>query len=334
MPDARPGEDALVARYLAPLATHPGAAGLTDDVATLSTGAGETLVLTHDTLVAGVHFFARDAAEDIALKALRVNLSDLAAKTARPIGYLMSLALPDRWTEAWLARFAGGLGREQARHRFSLLGGDTVRARGPLQIGITMIGALPPGVDPPRRGGARPGDAVCVTGTIGSAAIGLGLRRKADIERLRLGRLSAEGRRVALDRYLRPNPPLGALDAVRHLVTASMDVSDGLVGDLARLAAASGAGAAIVADRVPIDPAFGALVLADEALLRIALTGGDDYETLFTCRPEAIAAIGAAAARVGVGVSAIGRIVEGAGVEVTRMGAPMDGLGAGAFRHF
>ena len=170
----RPGEDDLIARYFAPLA-GPAGLGLKDDVALLKPPAGRDLVVTTDALVAGVHFFADDPPDAIARKALRVNLSDLAAKGAEPIGFALNLALPDDWTAEWLAAFAAGLGDDAATYRCPLIGGDTVRTPGPLTLSITALGAVEPGRFA-ARGGVRPGDRIYVTGTIGDAALGLRLR--------------------------------------------------------------------------------------------------------------------------------------------------------------
>ena len=179
-------------------------------------------------MVAGVHFFADDPPAAIARKALRVNLSDLAAKGAEPIGFALNLALPDDWTADWLAAFAAGLGEDAATYRCPLIGGDTVRTPGPLTLAITAIGAVEPGRFA-ARGGVRPGDRLYVTGTIGDAALGLRLRlgqgpTLADADRLQL-----------LDRYLLPQPRLALAPAVARFASAGMDISDGFVGDLTKM---------------------------------------------------------------------------------------------------
>ena len=173
---AQSGEDRLIARHFKPLARHPGALGLTDDAAVLTPPPGQALVLTADAIVGGVHFFPRDAADAIARKALRVNLSDLAAKGAQPAGFLLTLALPRGVGERWLKAFARGLGADARRYDCPLLGGDTVATPGPVTISITAFGTLPEGTMV-RRAGARVGDHVIVTGTISDAALGLRLRK-------------------------------------------------------------------------------------------------------------------------------------------------------------
>ncbi len=176
----RLSEDKLIASIFAPLA-GPGGLRLEDDAALLQVAAGEELVLTTDMLVAGVHFFAEDPPDAIARKALRVNLSDLAAKAAEPRGFLLGLGLPADWREDWLKAFAAGLGADAAHFAISLLGGDTVRTPGPLTLSITAVGAVPVGKMIPR-GGARAGDHLFVSGTIGDAALGLALRQGAEAD--------------------------------------------------------------------------------------------------------------------------------------------------------
>jgi len=322
-------EDDVIARYLAPLATHPGALGLLDDAAVISPEPGYDLVVTKDALVADVHFFAEDPPASIARKAVRVNLSDLAAKGAEPVGLLLALALPQGWTEDWLAAFAAGLGEDCARYRAPLLGGDTVRASGGLTICVTALGRVPGGTAP-RRTGARPGDGLYVTGTIGDAALGLRLRLDTG-----LGERAREGDRDALlDRYLHPRPRLEAIEALRRHASAAMDVSDGLVGDLSKLLRASGVGASAEAKLVPLSPAARELIAAEPSLFETALTGGDDYEILATVPGSEAEGFEGALARVGLAVARIGEVVEGAGLTIVGAeGAPL-AFGRDAYSHF
>ncbi len=244
-PTRRPGEFELIERYFRPLASDPGAFDLTDDTALYRQRPGDDLVLTTDMIAAGIHFFADDPPESVAKKALRVNLSDLAAKGAAPFGYLVSLGLPKTWEERWVAGFARGLKADQVRYEVTLLGGDTIRASGGITVSVTALGRIPKGQFI-TRGGARPGDAVFVSGTIGDAALGL---------LLRLGRLDAgEGRaaRHLTDRYLHPQPRLTLAPVLRRHATSAMDVSDGLVGDLAHICAVSRVGAEIESALVPL----------------------------------------------------------------------------------
>ena len=305
MATRRPGEFALIERYFRPLAADPGAFALTDDAAIYRPLAGEDLVLTTDLVAAGVHFFPDDPPDLIAKKALRVNLSDLAAKGAEPVGYLLALALPGDWTEAWIRRFAAGLAADQKTYGVSLLGGDTSRASGGLTVAVTAIGRLPRGTMP-RRAGAKPGDAVFVSGTIGDGALGL---------RVRSGTLSPNLRAAKFlrDRYLVPEPRLALAPVVRRFASSAMDVSDGLVGDLAHICAVSGVSAVVEAERVPRSPAAKAVLAADPSLLSLILNGGDDYEILATVPAKSAAAYVAAAAATGVPVTRIGEILAGKG---------------------
>jgi thiamine-monophosphate kinase len=310
---AKSGEDRLIERYFRPLARDPAALGLADDVALYSPPAGCELVLKTDAIVGGVHFLADDPADAVARKALRVNLSDLAAKGATPAGFLLALALPAEIGEEWLADFARGLGADADAYGCPLLGGDTDRTPGPVTVSIAMIGHVPRG-KMVRRSGAKAGDTVVVTGTIGDAALGLKLRREP--EHPALARLDRAAKMHLADRYLLPRPRLVVTDVLREFASASIDISDGLAGDLAKLAAASGVGARIEAKAVPLSPAAWAALAGDAALVETVLTGGDDYEILATVSPDRLASFQAAAARAGVELTAIGRIEAGEGIEV------------------
>lgn len=302
----RPGEFELIERYFRPLAVDPGALSLTDDAAFYRQRPGEDLVVTTDMLTAGIHFFTEDAPASVAKKALRVNLSDLAAKGATPFGYLLSLALPDDWTESWLTGFTRGLKADQERYGITLIGGDTIRAAGALTISVTALGRIPKG-RMVTRGGARPGDQVFVSGTIGDAALGLGLR---------LGRIAAgegRGHKHLLDRYLHPEPRMALAPVLRRFASSAMDVSDGLMADLAHICDVSRVGADVEADLVPLSPPARRLAMADPALIRTIVTGGDDYEILATVSRSAAARFAAAAREVDVPVTRIGAIVEGKG---------------------
>src|SRR3712207_2888570 len=248
-PQGRPGEDSLIARFFAPLAGE-GALGLKDDAACLTPKPGHDLVLTADALVETVHFLPGDPPGSIARKALGVNVSDLAAKGADPAGFLLSLALPEDWTETWLADFAAGLGEAARDFSCPLLGGDTVKARGALTLSVTAIGQVPAG-RMVRRTTAREGDAICVTGTIGDAALGLRLRSSPAWAES----LSADEKAFLADRYLHPRPRHRFAAALRAHARAAMDVSDGLAGDLAKMMRAGGVSAEVEVDRVPLSAA-------------------------------------------------------------------------------
>lgn len=325
-------EDRLIATYFRPLATDPGALGLTDDAAVIAPPSGHDLVLTVDAVVEGVHFFADDPADAVAKKALRVNLSDLAAKGARPLGCLLTLALPKSVEERWIGRFARGLGADATLYQCPLLGGDSVRTTGPVTISITAFGAVPKD-SMVRRSGARTGDVVMVTGTIGDAVLGLALRASADAaKRWKLDKQSSDH---LVGRYLLPQPRNALAEAIRAHASAAMDISDGLVGDLGKLCGASGVSAEIDVTRVPLSEAAAKVVAADAMVMEAVLTGGDDYEIVCTVAPERLGAFRAAAAAVQVPVVEIGHVTAGGAAPefFGRDGRPMV-VKQASFSHF
>ncbi len=222
------GEDSLIARYFKPLATDPGAFDLDDDAAVVKTP-GDDIVVTTDAIVEGVHFLSDDPADTVARKALRVNLSDLAAKGAIPAGFVLTLALRSA-DDAWLTAFALGLGEDAKQFGCPLLGGDTVSTPGPLMISIAAFGRLPPG-KMVHRSGAKPGDRVVVTGTIGDATLGLDILRGGAVAAAVAE--DARARETLIGRYRVPQSRNALAQAVRDHASAAMDVSDGLAGDLA-----------------------------------------------------------------------------------------------------
>lgn len=311
------GEDSLIARYFRPLATDPGAFNLIDDAAILA-ASGDDLVVTTDAIVEGVHFLPADPPDTIARKALRVNLSDLAAKGAAPAGFVLTLAL-HKADDAWLSSFARALGEDAAAFGCPVLGGDTVSTPGPLMISITAFGRLPPGTMV-RRTGAKAGDRIVVTGTIGDAALGLDVLRGGKVAAALAG--EAAFRDGLIGRYRVPAPRNALAATVRDHASAAMDVSDGLAGDLAKLCAASGVSARIQVDAVPLSPAARAVLAYGAASLETILAGGDDYEVLCTVAENRLAAFRAGAAAAGVAVAEIGTVLEGQAVP-----AFVDGLG-------
>jgi thiamine-monophosphate kinase len=325
-------EDRLIARHFGPLVEHPGALGLIDDAAILEPPPGCDLVLKADAIVGNVHFFADDPPDAIARKALRVNLSDLAAKGAKPLGFLLSIALPSEIGDDWLAAFAGGLGDDADQYECPLLGGDTDRTPGPVTVSIAAFGAVPHGTMV-KRSGAKLGDRIVVTGTIGDAALGLLVRRQHDAAE-RWG-LDPALRDHLLDRYLLPQPRNAIADEVRRFAAAAMDVSDGLAGDLAKLCRASGVTATIDAARVPMSAAARAALKREASLIEPILTGGDDYEVLATVAAPKLAAFRAAAAVFGVDLTEIGEITSGSGAPrfVAEDGQPLK-FARPSFSHF
>jgi thiamine-monophosphate kinase len=286
-------EFGLIARHFRPLA-GPGGLDLLDDAAVMRPPPGRELVLTVDAMVEGVHFLPDDPADLVARKLLRVNLSDLAAKGATPLWYLLTVSARRDTAEAWFAAFASGLAEDQGRFGIELLGGDTTSTPGPLSLSLTCIGHVAAGAMV-RRSGARQGDGIWVTGTIGDGALGLRAIR---------GEVPDPSGFLA-GRYRLPLPRLGLVRP--DLVRAAMDVSDGLVQDLGHICRASGVGADLLAASVP---------RSASDWLELCLTGGDDYELLMAVAPEQERELQAEAAALGIQVSRIGSFRPGEGVAV------------------
>jgi thiamine-monophosphate kinase len=299
-------EDSLIARYFKPLASDPGAFDLSDDAAILKSSADE-LVVTTDAIVEGVHFLSDDPPDTIARKALRVNLSDLAAKGAAPAGFVLTLALREA-SDSWLAPFARGLGEDALRFQCPLLGGDTVSTPGPQMISITAFGRVPPG-KMVRRNGAKAGDRVVVSGTIGDAALGLNLLKGGAA-----AGLGGDEREMLIGRYRVPQPRAALAQAVRDHASAAMDVSDGLAGDLAKLCAASGVSAAVDAQSIPLSAAARSLLSRGGVGIESIVSGGDDYEILCTIPENRLNAFEAAASLAGVPVTSIGTVIAGSSI--------------------
>ena len=258
-----------IAKYFAPLAANEGL-GLADDVALFKPSAGKELVITTDALTAGVHFFADDAPASIAQKLLRVNLSDLAAKGAVPRGYLLSLLLPADTPETWLEGFVTGLASDQARYGIYLFGGDTSRIDGPITASITAIGEVNEG-QMLRRNGAQMGDMLYMTGGIGNAALGLKVREN-----------TLEFNEFLLDKYLHPTPQLQVGQDLVGVATSCMDISDGLIQDAGHIAKASHVGLNINTSQLTFSREARDVLNRDNSYYDLLLTGGDDYELLFT----------------------------------------------------
>jgi thiamine-monophosphate kinase len=301
------GEDSLIARYFRPIATDPGAFDLGDDAAVLQ-AEGCEIVVTTDAIVEGVHFLGSDPPDTVARKALRVNLSDLAAKGAAPAGFVLTLALR-KVDDAWLKSFAQALGEDAALFSCPLLGGDTVSTPGPLMISITAFGRVPAG-KMVHRSGAKPGDRVVVTGTIGDAALGLAILRGGNVADAAAN--DAAARNLLIGRYRVPQPRNALASAVRDHASAAMDVSDGLAGDLAKLCAASGASAVIDLESIPLSAAASDLVSRRIVGIETLIAGGDDYEVLCTVPDDRVEAFAEAARRAGGQVTSIGMVVAGA----------------------
>jgi thiamine-monophosphate kinase len=321
------GEFETIERLLRPLAHPDYARGLTDDVAVLPSRPGHDLVLTQDAIVEGVHFLADDPLEAVAQKLLRVNLSDLAAKGAEPFGYLLTCAWSPRcgWPERMA--FCDGLRADQKTFGVALMGGDTVSTPGPLSFSATLLGWTPKG-RAVGRAGARPGDLLFVTGTIGDGRLGLLAAQD---------RLPLEVERVAAlaDRYRRPTPRLEFVEAIRAHATASVDVSDGLIADVGRVAAASGLAVELDLEPLPLSAAadawFQGRVDPEGALIDLA-TGGDDYEIAFAAPPSAETALRREAERLHLRLTKLGRFTPGRGVTARWGGRPV-GISKPGFTH-
>lgn len=321
------GEFERIARLMAPLAAGwPGALGLTDDAALIAPSPGCDLVVTTDTMVAGVHYVGDEPPDLVARKLLRVNLSDLAAMGARPLAYTLAMALPSDTADGWLEGFAAGLGADQGAFGVSLIGGDSVTTPGPVTLTVGAFGEVRQG-SALRRSGACPGDCVWVSGSIGDGALGLLAVRDE------LGALDAGSVAFLAGRYRLPEPRVTLGPALVGLASAAMDVSDGLVGDLRHIAETSGVAAVLHAGAVPLSPAARAALDGDPTLLRRIVTGGDDYELLFTAPLHAADRIAALSTGLGVPLTAVGRIEAGEGVRVLDAAGNALDLGRGGYVH-
>lgn len=323
-----PDEFQVIADLFAPLAqAYPGALGLTDDVALLGPDPAHETAVTMDAMVAGVHFLPDDPPDLVARKLVRVNLSDLAAKGARPFAIMLAAAFPKGTDLAWMQLFARGLAEDVAEFGIALIGGDTVAIPGPLTLSLTAFGKVETG-RAILRSAAQVGDVVWVSGSIGDGALGLRAARDG------WDGLAPQHVNYLAGRYRLPRPRVGLGARLPGLAHAGMDVSDGLVQDLGHICRASSLAAVVEAAKVPLSPAARAAVAADDSLLATVLTGGDDYELLFTAPPSATPAILALGGEAGVDVTAIGSMEAGEGVTVRGGDGRPLALARGGWRHF
>jgi thiamine-monophosphate kinase len=324
------GEFELIEKYFAPLAGGAaGALGLTDDAALLTPPAGRDLVLTADAMIEGVHFVPDQPPGLVARKLLRVNLSDLAAMGAVPLGYLVTAAWPETKDEAWIAEFAEGLAEDQAVFPVHLLGGDTTRTPGPLALSLTAVGTVPAGGGL-KRGTARDGDLLFVSGTIGDSVLGLKILRGElevpdDRERAAL---------VARHRLPEPRLALGQALLDEGLATAAIDLSDGLVADIGHIAETSGLVARIEAAAIPLSAAAGRAVAGDPDLRAALFGGGEDYELAFAAAPGQAGAIAALAGRLALPIKRIGALAAGEGVKLVDESGEEVPLVSAGWTHF
>jgi thiamine-monophosphate kinase len=326
-----PSEFEIIKQFFRPLAIgNKASLGLKDDVALLQLYQPSQIILTADAVVAGVHFFPQDPPGLIARKALRVNISDLAAKGAQPLGYLMTIAIPAGTSQFWLENFAAGLKIDQYEFGISLLGGDTVSTPGPLTISITAIGLLPNQARLPQRCHAQIGDIIGVSGTIGDAALGLQvLKGRIKID-------SQQNNNFLKDRYWIPRPRLNlGIELVKHgMIHAMMDISDGLLGDLKHICNASSVGAEVDSTAIPLSSAALAAYQIDPDILPIILTGGDDYELLFTTSPDSWPIIERFGQKLGVPISKIGHIISGSELIVLDKDSKIYPIEPKGYQHF
>ena len=313
------GEFAEIERLFRPLTRGaPEALSLLDDAAVLPARPGWDLVLTTDALVEGVHFLDDDPMDTVARKLLRVNLSDLAAKGATPYGYLLTTAWSPRCDAAAREAFARGLGEDGETFGLVLLGGDTASTPGPLTVSATLLGWVPAGRIV-RRGGARAGDRLLVSGQIGKGWLGLQARRGA----------APDPGGVLTGFYRLPEPRTALAALLLDNASAAADVSDGLIADAGHIAKASGLALRLALDRAPFHP----LVGADEESRIAAAAGGDDYEIVCAAAPDLAVALTAASQQLGIPMIDVGAFEAGEGVEVTLGGRVVSPTATG-WRHF
>ncbi len=323
----RSSEFDRIARYFAPLAaSFPGAFGLTDDAAVIAPADGTELVVTTDTIVAGVHYIGDEAPDLIAAKLLRVNLSDLAAMGSRPCAYTLNIALPSSIDDLWLEAFARGLAEDQETFGVTLIGGDSVSTPGPPVFTLTAFGEVPFGAAV-RRAGARPGDLVFVSGSIGDGALGLRARQG------NLGGLSDLHRTALAERYQKPVPRIELGKRLPGLANAAADVSDGLAADLGHIASASEVAMTIKAASVPLSPAARAALCTDARLIETILSGGDDYELIFCVPPDLSCAVATLAKEFSLPLTKLGVVTRGSGVEILDEDGNPVLLATSGFRH-
>ncbi len=307
----RIGEFDLIARYFAPLArSFAGAGGLMSDNAFLPADPRHDLVVKTDTIVSGVHFLADERPDLVGAKALLVCLSDLAAGGATPFVYQLALSLGRGWREQWVAGFARGLTKVQREHGIVLCGGDTTGTPGPTTITVAAFGRVASGKGL-RRDGARAGDELWVTGTVGDGALGL-LAAK--------GRVDAPGLER---RYRQPRPPTALGPRLVGVAGATADISDGLLADAGHIADASCLAVSIERDHIPLSAAARRLVTSDPSLWANVVGGGDDYQLLIALPPRRRTALLASARSAGVKVTLIGGFGAGDGVDLTVKGRPI-----------
>jgi thiamine-monophosphate kinase len=320
------GEFERVRRFFAPL-SGPGGLDLLDDAAIVDCRAGQRLVVTADAIVAGVHYLPDDPPGLVARKLLRVNLSDLAAMGARPLHYLLTTALPTALGADWVAEFARGLAEDQRRFGIDLLGGDSVATSGPAVLSLTAIGEVAAGMEI-RRSGARAGDLVWVSGTIGDACLGLALLRGA------YPQLAPEYRARLIARFQIPDPRVDLGRRLAGIAHAMIDISDGLIADLAHICETSCVAAIVELASLPLSPAARIIVDGEPGVRTGLAAGGDDYELLFTAPAASTKGIDALSSVLGLPITRIGKIEPGEGVRLVDADGRTIPVDQPGYRHF
>jgi len=320
------GEFERIRRFFAPLA-GPGGLELLDDAALVECRAGHRLVVTADAIVAGVHYLPDDPPDLVARKLLRVNLSDLAAMGARPLHYLLTTALPSALGADWVVEFARGLAEDQRRYGIDLLGGDSVATSGPAVLSLTAIGEVAAGMEV-RRSGARAGDLVWVSGTIGDAFLGLALLRGA------YPQLSPEHRAGLISRFRVPDPRVELGRRLAGIAHAMIDVSDGLIADLGHICETSRLAAVVELAALPLSSGARVIVAAEPGVRARLAVGGDDYELLFTAPAASTTAIMDLSSALGLPLTRIGRIEPGADVRLVDAAGRTMSIEEPGYRHF
>ncbi len=323
---SHPGEFGWISKYLAPLASKY-SFGLQDDAALLQVPEGYDLVVTQDAIAENVHFLSGDPLDLVARKALRVNVSDMVAKGAKPFAYSMALGMPDSWEDAHMKHFTNGLAHDQNEYGLELTGGDTYRSVNGLSVSVTMFGVVEEGRYTSRLG-ASSADLLVVSGSIGSSAIGL---------KIAVGELTAPDdiSEALIRSYQVPNPPVVLAETIARYATASMDISDGLIGDCAKLCEASGVSAQINRAKIPVTAHVERLAKGNPELWKDILTGGDDYQVFCTVAPQYLASFQDSALAVGVVTTVIGRLTEAEDEPVLLdMGGLEVSLDRDAYSHF
>lgn len=317
-------EFAMIKRYFSDSPLTPAADDIIvpvgDDAAVLAVPAGQQLVVAADTLVAAVHFPADTAADLIGYRALAVNLSDLAAMGAQPRWYTLCLTLPEL-KQQWLDDFCAGLAEAAADTGISLVGGDTTR--GPLTISVQIMGLVPNNAGL-TRSGARPGDSIYVTGTLGDAAAGLAILQREIAAEARFDHL--------IERFSRPSPRLREAEALMGYASSCIDISDGLLADLGHICESSGVAANLNIDALPISGHL--RDYAGQQALTYALNGGDDYELCFTVAAQQARELELRFQQRGLQYSAIGQVIDGAGVHCVDGGGNIRTMLRSGYEHF